>query len=256
MRLLAPEHHAQLARLLPPERPGPLVGPHVLQTGLDACHVDRWPDPRLLLFTAGPNYSLVGDPEAASAASLGNLIAGMVDAPPHFEPLLRSIDPQLGHWDRIISQLLREPAPFDAGDAEVRRLRPRDVRQVSDLSEENRWIWETLGGPVTLCAAREGWGAFEAGRLVSLAVPFFIGQHFEDIGVVTEPDQRGRGLSVACAGALCVDIRARGRIPSWSTSPDNRASLRVAEKLGFEREREDRLFVVKEEVPEAAQAPA
>ena len=52
-------------------------------------------------------------------------------------------------------------------------------------------------------------------------------------GVATEPGSRGQGLSTACAGAVCQDVRDRGRIPSWTTSPDNTASLRVAAKLGF-----------------------
>ena len=32
------------ARFLP-DRPGPLIGLHVLQTGHGVCFVDRWPDP-------------------------------------------------------------------------------------------------------------------------------------------------------------------------------------------------------------------
>ena len=73
--------------------------------------------------------------------------------------------------------------------------------------------------------------------------------NYEDIGVVTERDYRGQGLSAACAAALCDDIRARGRRPSWSTAPENHASLRVAEKLGFVVQRHDRLLVVGQNVP-------
>jgi RimJ/RimL family protein N-acetyltransferase len=62
-------------------------------------------------------------------------------------------------------------------------------------------------------------------------------------------------LSVACAGALCLDIQNRGRIPSWGTSPDNRASLRVAEKLGFSFRRRDYLYVIGIPVPPSAQRP-
>lgn len=74
--------------------------------------------------------------------------------------------------------------------------------------------------------------------------------------MVTEPEFRGLGLSVACAGALCEEIRARGRIPSWTTSPDNLASKRVAEKLGFTWQRNDYLYVVGIDVPEPAQPVA
>jgi RimJ/RimL family protein N-acetyltransferase len=51
------------------------------------------------------------------------------------------------------------------------------------------------------------------------------------------------------------DVRARGRTPSWSTSPDNRPSLRVAEKLGFEKARDAVLYVVGMPVPGSARPP-
>jgi len=55
------------------------------------------------------------------------------------------------------------------------------------------------------------------------------------LGVVTEYESRGRGLSRACAAALIEDVRGRRRMPCWGTTPDNEASLRVARKLGFRR---------------------
>ena len=88
--------------------------------------------------------------------------------------------------------------------------------------------------------------------LASVAVPFLIGDRFEDIGVVTQLAFRGRGLNPACAGRLCEAIRARGRTPSWTTSPENLPSRRVAEKLGFAPVREDVLYVVGMPVPEVA----
>ncbi|MGH2524013.1 MAG: GNAT family N-acetyltransferase, partial [Anaerolineales bacterium] len=59
----------------------------------------------------------------------------------------------------------------------------------------------------------------------------------------------------ACAGELCNDILDRGRRPSWSTSPDNLASLRVAEKLGFQLQRRDCLYVVGITIPEPSPPP-
>lgn len=85
--------------------------------------------------------------------------------------------------------------------------------------------------------------------LASVAVPFFIGERYEDPGVVTEAEYRGRGLSTACAARLLADIRARGRLLTWTTSPDNVASLRVARKLGFRPVREDQLYLVRTPVP-------
>ena len=78
------------------------------------------------------------------------------------------------------------------------------------------------------------------------------GERYEDIGVVTLPEYRGAGLCVACAGALCRDIEGRGRRPTWTTSPDNTASLRVAEKLGFVLHRRDRLLIIGVKIPRPA----
>ena len=250
MRLLDPQQRETLAARFGPERPGPQVGLHVLRTGHGACFADRWPDPRVLLSACGGNYSLTGDPGALDRDGLEDRISGLLDAPAEFEPLLRDTDPCLQHWPRRILDLegpgLGRPDPAGV----QRRLGPEDVHHVFGLTSDNGWISATWGGPYALCAGRVAWGAFVDDRLVSLAVPFYVGDRYEDIGVVTEPGFRGNGLSAACAGSLVADVLARGRRPSWSTSPDNLASLRVAEKLGFVLAREDQLYVIRAEIPE------
>jgi predicted GNAT family acetyltransferase len=135
--------------------------------------------------------------------------------------------------------------PVAPAAAVIRPLRPADAGQLAGLSPEVAWIAATWGGPAGLAASGHAWGAFRQGRLAAVACSFFVGVRYEDIGVVTEPAERGRGLSAACAGALCLAIRGRGRRPSWSTAPDNAASLRVAEKLGFSVQRRDRLLIAK-----------
>ncbi len=93
------------------------------------------------------------------------------------------------------------------------------------------------------------WNWFLPERLASVACTFFLGETYEDIGVVTGPAFRGQGLSTACAGALCGDIWARGHQPTRTNSPDNLASVRVAEKLGFVVQRHDLLYVVGIPIP-------
>jgi predicted GNAT family acetyltransferase len=131
----------------------------------------------------------------------------------------------------------------------VRRLAAADAGHLAALSGQSSWISASWGGPAGLAASGTGWGAFEGGRLVSVACPFFAGQRYEDLGVATEPGWRGRGLSTACAGAACADVRGRGRVASWTTSPDNTASLAVAERLGFRLTRVDELLAVGVEIP-------
>ena len=234
-----------------PEQPGPLVGPHVLQTGHGTCFVDRWPGPRAVAAAVGGNVTLRGDPEALSAADVRPHLDGTIEAAAAFEPLLRAAFPALAVWERIIFEL---PGPPRARRypvaAQVRRLAADDAAHVARLSPSLAWIAGTWDGPASLAASGYAWGAFVDQRLCSLACSFFVGTRYEDIGVVTEPAFRGRGLSTACAAGLCGDILARGRRPSWSTSLDNTSSRYVAERLGFVEHRRDRLLLSRGPMPE------
>ena len=51
------------------------------------------------------------------------------------------------------------------------------------------------------------------------------------------------------ARAVLDELRARGHQPTWATSPDNTASLRVAEKLGFQVDRQDVSYVIGVDIP-------
>jgi GNAT superfamily N-acetyltransferase len=247
VRALNGEQAAVLRGWFLPDRPGPLVGLHVLQTGYGTCSADRWPHPRALLAEVAGNYALVGEPEVLGPDDLIEAqLVGFVDAPEPFEPLLRAALSTLAVWPRVIMEL--DPCATAAGGspvlAGVYRLGPTDAAAIGALSPEVGWVAKTWGGASGLAAGGYAWGAFADGRLVSLACSFFVGERFEDVGVATEPAYRGRGLALACASGLCGDIRDRGRRPSWTTSPENRASLRVAQKLGFVQQRNDRLLVV------------
>jgi RimJ/RimL family protein N-acetyltransferase len=250
--LLEPSRSDTLRRLFLPDRPGPLVGLHAIQTGNGALFVDRWPDPRGVLARTGGNYSLVGDPEALAPEDLAGRVSGMVHAPERFVPLLERSFPDLVVWERIILELPERPTYRVPPGCAIRRLDKDDAHHLWGLGSQTEWISDTWGGPRGLASSGTGWGAFVEDRLVSVAVPFYVGDRYEDIGVVTESDFRGRGLSAACAGRVAEDILERGRRASWSTSPDNEASLRVAEKVGFEPVRDDRLYVVGQSVPEPA----
>jgi predicted GNAT family acetyltransferase len=100
-----------------------------------------------------------------------------------------------------------------------------------------------------MAASGTAWAAFADGRPVAVASTFFLGREYEDIGVVTEPAHRGRGLSTSCAAAVIGGIRARGHRPTWTTSPDNTASRAVAARLGFVHARDDVLYAVGIPIP-------
>jgi GNAT superfamily N-acetyltransferase len=230
-----------------PERPGPLVFEHVARTGHGRCRVDRWPDPQVVSAELPGNYAMRGDPARVAAGDLDG-VAGFVEAPADWLSALRSADPDTGAWPRVIAMLpagVVVPAPR----ADVRLLTAADAPALAGLSSGSSWIHETWGGPADLLAAGVARGVVVDGLVAALAVPFYLGAGHEDIGVVTEPAHRRRGLSTACAGALVADIRARDRIPTWSTSPDNAGSLGVAARLGFEHVRDDVLYAVRTPIP-------
>jgi hypothetical protein len=255
--MLVPLTRAQLATLrhwFLPERPGPLVAQHVLGTGNGTCLADRWPDPRALVVQTGGNYTLAGDPGVLDPGDLRGRVAGFVEAPAPFVPLLLAAFGEVAEWPRVILTLEGPPGPVPAPGAGhlVRRLGAADADALAALGPETAWIANTWGGPAGLAASGMGWGAFGGERLVAVACPFFVGAAYEDLGVATEPASRGLGLSPACAGEVVGDVRRRGRVPTWTTSPDNAASLRVAAKLGFVPRRRDRLLVVEVPVPPPA----
>lgn len=247
---LTPHEVAALKSWYRPNRPGVLLGPHVVKTGLGKLFVDRWPNPRAVLAATTDNYSLSGDPQVLTPADLLVRISGFLDAPQSFLPLLQESFPEIEIWERIIFAQEDHPWPPPITNVSPRKLAAEDIDLLIALSDENSWIHKTWQGPAGLAGSGYAWAAIDGHRILSLACSFFVGETYEEIGVATEPDYLGQGLSSACAYALCADIIARGSRASWSTSTDNQASIRVAEKLGFQFLRYDHLYAVNQEIPD------
>src|SRR5215212_9780676 len=82
-----------------PERPGPLVGSHVVQTGHGRLLVDRWPSPGAVLAEVGANYALSGDAHGLTTSDLVRArLDGFLDAPAAFEPLVRLAYRNVREW--------------------------------------------------------------------------------------------------------------------------------------------------------------
>jgi RimJ/RimL family protein N-acetyltransferase len=244
-------HFAELRPWFTPEEPGPItLGKHLINTGHGRAWVDRWPQANVVLVEVAGNYLLRGEPSALSESDLRDMVHGFLDAPSDFLPLLEAtFGPETAPWERIIYELEDFPRYSVPDDFLVRRLAQADTDALTNLSHEANWIYKTWPSAAELAASGYAWGAFTNNKLVSVACTFFLGDEYEDIGVVTEPEFRGLGLNVACSGGLCADIQARGHIPSWSTSTDNLASRRVAEKLGFTFSRNDVLYLIGIDAP-------
>jgi hypothetical protein len=224
-----------------------MIFEHGLRTGLGQCLVDRRPDPRVVLAELAGNYALRGDPDVATPADLAG-IAGLVEAGPEWLPALRRSAPHTLTWDRVVT-VLPASVVMPPPRVEVRRLTAADADRLAALPSGIEWIHESWGGVAGLLAAEVAHGAVVGGDIVSVAVPFHCGLTYEDIGVVTAAGHRQHGLSTACAAAVVADIRARGHVPSWTTSPDNAGSLAVARRLGFVHQRDDVLYAVRVPIP-------
>jgi RimJ/RimL family protein N-acetyltransferase len=246
---VAPETVPELRPWFTPERPGPLIFEHTARTGHGRVRVDRWPDPRVVLAELPGNIALRGAPEHLPPQTLAAL-TGFVEAPPEWLPTLRASDAATGVWDRLIA-VLPAHAAVPPPDPAVRLLTPADAPALAALTADSAWIAETWGGVAGLLAAWVARGMFVDETVAALAVPFFVGGVHEDIGVVTEAPYRRRGFSVACAAALVADIRGRGHVPTWTTSPDNAGSRAVAARLGFAHVRDDVLYAVRTPIPRA-----
>lgn len=268
----------ELTRWLGAESPGPdsILG-HVLETRQGRCWVDTWPEPSALLVESAGNFILRGEAAAVEPAELHPLVHGFLDAPDSFDALLDTAFPGHVRWDRVVYRLDQgrleqggleqgrleqgrralDPTPPAVGRAGrdrstvIRFLDAADGPALAAVHPDVRWVAKTWGGPSGLAASGRAVGAFVDGRLVAVAGTFFLGVCHDEIGIATEPDVRRRGLGTRCARLLTTRLTAAGRALSWTTSVDNVASRRMAERCGFEFDRHDVLHVIGVDVPAA-----
>ena len=73
----------------------------------------------------------------------------------------------------------------------------------------------------------------EEGRTVSVCFSSRRSDIAAECGVETAEEYRGRGLAARVTAAWALAVRASGRVPLYSTSWSNAASLAVARKLGL-----------------------
>ena len=120
----------------------------------------------------------------------------------------------------------------------VSPIRHEAVRQFTlddlPLLEEAGVKGDSFGGLNTLLTDGIVAGALVSGKIVATARTGSISANHADIAVGTDESWRKRGLATAAASTVIHSLQERGLIPVWSVGEDNMASLRVAEKLGFE----------------------
>jgi GNAT superfamily N-acetyltransferase len=75
--------------------------------------------------------------------------------------------------------------------------------------------------------------AFVGGVAASFCYPCWTSESLWDVSIDTLSAYRGRGLAAHVVQFMTAHMRREGREPVWAAIESNRASLRLAERLGF-----------------------
>ncbi|MCB5908874.1 GNAT family N-acetyltransferase [Streptomyces pinistramenti] len=212
---------------------------HVLTSGVGHWWADRAIEPRVMAVACAGHVLLHGDPGALAPDALAAFAAHYVRTPARFLPVLGDAFDLIVPWERMLYvHQVPVPAPRMPHGVTVRRLTADDAPALAGLPPDTSWIHASWGGPAGLAASGHGWAAVHKDRILAVACTYFRGSRYEDIACVTVREHRRQRLALACVTALCADVAARGRTPSWTCSRDNRPSRLLAWTAGFRLERE------------------
>lgn len=78
-------------------------------------------------------------------------------------------------------------------------------------------------------------GCFQGRHLVALASMYTLRDGFADIGILTHPEFRGKGLGKAAVSAVCEWLLLNGRMPLYRYEVRNLGSAAIATGLGFKK---------------------
>ncbi len=118
-----------------------------------------------------------------------------------------------------------------AAPCEARRLGPEHARALGDLQAavpDDQWA---EGGFVPI--VEDLWGIFEEGTLVCAGNMSDFADAPADVGLVTHPNARGRGLATALAGAMTANALETIGVIRYRALEKNLPSRAVCRKLGF-----------------------
>ncbi|MEV7416538.1 GNAT family N-acetyltransferase [Streptomyces sp. NPDC089919] len=235
-----------LVRWFPAGPPGSAaLTEHVLSTDKGRWWADRAVRPRAIAVECGDHVLLRGEPDALVPADLARFAGCTIEAPEPFRPLIAASFEPVRPWQRIVYvKRSATPPARPPHEVTVRRLTGRDGRALHRLPPAMHWILRTWGGPHPFARSGYAWAAFHQGRIVALACTYFLGSEYEDIACASVPDPRLRPAVLACVHALCFDIAARRRTPSWTVGAGDRSSRLLAWHAGFRPEHEFTRFAV------------
>ena len=127
---------------------------------------------------------------------------------------------------------LTRPAPA-CPHPHVRLLTRDDAALLGSAPEELRRYG--FGGAEGMLSHGHATGAVVDGSIVAIAQAYARTGVYADIGLAAVDTYRRRRYATSAAALVIGQVQAEGETPVWSAGEDNHASMRVAEKLGFER---------------------
>ncbi|HIC69734.1 MAG TPA: GNAT family N-acetyltransferase [Candidatus Latescibacteria bacterium] len=240
LRPLRPDEFQKLADAID-ETPETVIPIHLLRRGTCRVYSDGEPSP--LVAVVVQSESLRG--EALRRFGLGSDSLGLwdllrriddwerVDVSPTVAPRLgalirESTGERVCYYDDVY-HILRRPAPV-LSDPAVRELTLDDLGLLDAAGVEG----DSFGDLSVLLTEGVVAAAVISGKIVATAQTGALTERYADIGVQTDAEWRRRGFATVMASIVARRVQKAGRIPVWSCGEDNMASLRVAEKLGFQ----------------------
>jgi RimJ/RimL family protein N-acetyltransferase len=127
------------------------------------------------------------------------------------------------------------------------RLQPVDAPFLARPDQANRasleeWLRECWRSPDAFLQKGLAYCLLEGGEVISWCGVEYPSGPRCGLGVETEERHRSKGYAALVASACVRDCLARGLAPHWDCWASNPASARVAEKLGFRRLAEYRVY--------------
>lgn len=158
-------------------------------------------------------------PGGAPAAATPDALAEWLGAP---------LEPRYTDW---IAYATTPSAPLELG-VPARPLTPKDAPALQQLqaacTDGERMLAQiTIADPQIV-------GCFDGDALVAVASTLDTSSAIADVGVLTHPAWRGRGLAAGLAVRLRNTIVGKGRVAQYTTMATNSGSVRTLQKAGFE----------------------
>ena len=185
---------------------------------------------------AGPLFSLIRSREKCTWAVRADVapdVADELDGLAGEEPPVEDLRQAPVHAERYKSLL---EGRVDSGPSFVfpeRIARPAGVLVIEDVDVLSRHFSGWTASEIPGCGPIVG--VLADGYAVSVCFSARRSDEAAEAGVETAVDWRGRGLAARVTAAWALAVRESGRIPLYSTSWSNGASLAVARKLGLVR---------------------